>query len=109
MKTLYVAEINGRGIAAFNVTDELMAKKFVKQELFESELMVLENDGKPLWDGHSDISVRPATQAEAKVWSDEFGGAWASGEFLEQQMTWSANARTDWFFSFPVRDAPTTN
>jgi hypothetical protein len=45
MKTLYVAEINGRGIAAFNATDELMAKKFVKQELFETELMMLENDG----------------------------------------------------------------
>jgi hypothetical protein len=59
--------------------------------------MLLENDGKPLWDGHSDISVRPATQAEARYGATSLEALGRLASF-SKQMTWSANARTDWFF-----------
>ncbi len=42
---VYVAEINGRGIAAVNADQISDAEEFVKNPAIEIELMVLENDG----------------------------------------------------------------
>jgi hypothetical protein len=57
---VYVAEINGRGIAGVNAEQISDAEGFVKNPAIGSELMVLENDGAPLWDGDGAISMRTA-------------------------------------------------
>jgi hypothetical protein len=41
-----------------------MAVQLQHSDWFQSELMVLEEHGKPVWDGKSDITVRPATDTE---------------------------------------------
>ena len=67
---IYVAEINGRSIAAVNADQISDAESLVKNPAIEIELMVLENDGTPLWDGEAPIGVRPALPEERAVWRD---------------------------------------
>ena len=68
--SIYVAEINGRGIAALNADQNSDAEKFVKNPAIEAELMVLENDGAPLWDGEASICVRAAFPDEQSEWRE---------------------------------------
>jgi hypothetical protein len=42
----------------------------VKNPAIEIELMVLENDGAPLWDGEAPICMRSALREEQAVWRD---------------------------------------
>ena len=67
---VYVAEINGPGIAALNADQNSDAEKFVKNPAIEAELMVLENDGAPLWDGEASIRVRAAFPDEQSEWRE---------------------------------------
>jgi len=67
---VYVAEINGRGIAAVNADQISDAEKFVKNPAIEIELMVLESDGTPLWDGEAPICLRAAVPEEQAAWQD---------------------------------------
>jgi hypothetical protein len=68
----YVVEINGRGIAAFNAESRMAAEDFVSGRpahgrAFRDDLMVLKNDGRDLWDGKSDLSLRnPLPDEQAK-------------------------------------------
>jgi hypothetical protein len=73
MKT-YVAEINGEAVMAFRAMDDDDAHDMasdedgdLQQSLNEFSGMVRE-DGSPLWDGKSEIKVRPATEAEDEDW-----------------------------------------
>ena len=46
--TVYVAEINGRAIAAFNAENEIQAEVRGRSKPFRADLTVLENEGHPL-------------------------------------------------------------
>jgi hypothetical protein len=70
MMAVYVAEINGRGIAAVAANEIADAEAFVKTPAIKMELMVLENEGAPLWDGDASISIRPALSEEQAAWRD---------------------------------------
>ena len=62
--TVYVAEINGRAIAAFNAENEIQAEGRAASKPFRADLTVLENEGHPLWNGTDEILVRPAEEAQ---------------------------------------------
>jgi hypothetical protein len=67
----YVVEVNGEAIVAFRAEDDDAAFGIVNDENAGSQLGlydVLRADGKPLWDGESTISSRPATAAEHDEW-----------------------------------------
>src|SRR3974377_436070 len=73
MKT-YVAEINGEAVMAFRAMDDDDAHDMASDE--DGDLQqslnefsgVVREDGRPLWDGKSEIRVRPATEAEDEDW-----------------------------------------
>jgi hypothetical protein len=73
MKT-YVAEINGEAVMAFRAVDDDDAHDMVEDEDGDLQLSLNESsgvvraDGSPLWDGKSEISARPATEAEDESW-----------------------------------------
>ena len=57
--TVYVAEILGRGIAAFDAANDAEATQVrLTDKAFRRDLTVLQNEGRPLWDGVSQIYVR---------------------------------------------------
>jgi hypothetical protein len=73
MKT-YVAEINGEAVMAFRATDDDDARDMASdedgdlQQSLNDSSGVTREDGSPLWDGKSEIRVRPATEAEDEDW-----------------------------------------
>jgi hypothetical protein len=66
--TLYVAEISGRGIVAFDAASDAMARARMAEREFLRDLYVFQNEGRPLWDGVSEIGLREALPKEAEAW-----------------------------------------
>ena len=66
--TVYVAEILGRGIAAFDAATDAGAEAQLADKTFVRDLIVLQNEGRPLWDGVSKIQLRSASPEEAAKW-----------------------------------------
>ena len=66
--TVYVAEISGRGIAAFNAANDTEAEARLANKAFLRDLVVLQNQGRSLWDGVSLIQMRIASPEEAETW-----------------------------------------
>ncbi len=62
--SVYVAEINGRAIAAFNAENEIQAEGRAASKQFRADLTVLENEGHLPWNGTDEIFVRKAFPAE---------------------------------------------
>jgi len=66
--TIYVAEIDGRAIAAFRADNNAEAETHIEAEWFRAEISVLETDGRPLWDGDSEVRFREAVEEERAAW-----------------------------------------
>ena len=78
--TIYVAEIDGRPIAAFHAELDIAAEDMAEAEWFKRDLMVLEREGKSLWKGTSNIHVREAVDEELATWEASFAKAVLEGE-----------------------------
>jgi hypothetical protein len=80
MKT-YVASIGGRAVLAFRAEDEDQARAVIDGDSMRSDLHVLvDTDGKPLWDGKSSVEVREATAAQHAEWEQSRDQAISDGE-----------------------------
>jgi hypothetical protein len=66
--TVYVVGIEGTAVAAFNDESLPEAKRFALNSAFASDLMVLVHDGKPLWNGSSELFVHEAFPEEQEKW-----------------------------------------
>jgi len=62
--TVYVAELNGRAVAAFNAENKIQAEDRATSRPFRTDLTVLENEGRQLWNGTDEIFIRKAFPAE---------------------------------------------
>jgi hypothetical protein len=94
--TVFVAEINGRAIAAFNAENEIHAEERAASKPFRADLTVLENEGRPLWNGTDEIFVRKAFPAEEAQFNASQARAISEKEIDEDD---------DWLtFLVPVTD-----
>jgi hypothetical protein len=93
---IYVAEIQGKAVVAFNADSAREADEMAASEASRTDLGELENDGMPLWDGRSDISVREASPVEHGVWSISKARAIAQGDL-------EVRGRLDCFFGSCAR------
>jgi hypothetical protein len=66
--TVYVAEIEGRSIVAFDAETRCEAETLTDAEWLKEDLMVLESNGQPLWDGNAEIYIREAFEDERDKW-----------------------------------------
>ena len=65
MMQTYVAEKDGRAVMAFRAKSGLEAQNWLDTaQTVRAELMVLQSEGRPLWDGRMEIIARAATLAE---------------------------------------------
>ncbi len=53
---VFVTEIAGRGVLAFDAPDHAAARAFVNDEALRSDLTVLQHNGIALWDGAAAIA-----------------------------------------------------
>jgi hypothetical protein len=85
--TVYVAEIKGRGIAAFHANNGSDAERLVRDRVFRDDLMVLAaTGGLPLWDGVTDIEVRLARPDEEAKWRASRAKAIRQGNIEENDV-----------------------
>lgn len=66
--TVYVAAISGRGIVAFDAASEDEAVARLTDRALRRDLHVFQNQGRSLWDGVSEISLREALPNEVETW-----------------------------------------
>src|SRR5262245_54300268 len=86
--TIYVAEIKGRGIVAFNAGTGLDAERFVRDRIFRDDLMALTTDGLPIWDGLAVIQVRQASPGEEAKWRTSRAKAIRHGNIESDDDAW---------------------
>jgi hypothetical protein len=77
---VFVTEIDGLSVMAFAALTFEEATEFVEGPLLRSDLMVLQADGRPLWNGTVEIVVREALPAERDRWLASFDGGNRSGQ-----------------------------
>ena len=70
MTVIFTAEIEDRAIYTFASDAYLEAKNHAASEAFHADLLWLEHQGKPLWDGVSQIVVRQANDDEQATWKE---------------------------------------
>ena len=66
--TVYVAEISGRGVVAFDAATEDDAKALLSDKALRRDLHVFQHQGRCLWDGVTEINLRGALPKEAETW-----------------------------------------
>jgi len=86
--TIYVAEIKGRAIAAFDVVSSLDAEHFVRDRILRDDLMTLMTDDRPIWDGLADIDVRQAFSGEEAKWRRSRARAIRQGNIEPDDNAW---------------------
>ena len=65
--TVYIAEIDGKGVFAFGAEDDFAAERFVEERWRQSDLQVLESQPQH---GGTRIAVREAQDAERQKWRE---------------------------------------
>ncbi|MGA7490681.1 MAG: hypothetical protein WBW74_27485 [Xanthobacteraceae bacterium] len=86
--TVYVADIKGRGIAAFHADSGPDAERLVRDRVFRDDLMALASGGVPLWDGAADIGVRRASPGEEARWRASHAKAIRRGDIDPGEQAW---------------------
>ena len=88
--TVFVVEINGRAVAAFGAGSQSEAEALVNEGFLHEDLMTLKNDGRPLWDGSSEVFIREADPSEVAKWEASYARARLADEADEED-------RARWF------------
>ena len=86
--TVYVADIKGRGVAAFSADSGPDAERSFAIAFFRDDLMALASGGLPLWDGVSDIQVRRARPDEEARWRASHANAIRRGDIEAGEQAW---------------------
>ena len=86
---LFTIEAEGRPIMVLTAEDWEEAREFADGEALRADLLVLEHEGRPLWDGGSGLLVREARPGEVSAWQASFARACADGDADEED-------REDW-------------
>src|SRR5262245_61944721 len=90
LMTVYVAEIKGRGVAAFRADNGPEAERLVHDRVFRDDLMALASGGLPLWDGVADIQIRRARPDEEARWRASHNNAIRRGDIEAGEQAWIA-------------------
>jgi len=88
--TVYVADIMGRGVAAFQADNGSDAARLVCDRVFRDDLMALATGGLPLWDGVAEIQVRQARPDEEAKWRASRAKAIRHGNIEGMEEAWIA-------------------
>jgi hypothetical protein len=88
----YVAEIDGEALIAFRAEGDNDAYHIVNQTNGDLQLSLngfsglVRVDGNPLWDGQTEIKVRPATDDEHEIWLDARNAEIGEGKQIDPSM-----------------------
>jgi len=66
---MFTLEVAGKPIAVTNASED-EAREVFESDAFKEDLMTIESDGAPIWDGFATLNIRPATEDEVKDFED---------------------------------------
>ena len=66
--SVFVVEINGIGVVAFNADSLFRAERIAAEPRLRSDLMVHETAAGPIWNGADEVIVRQAVSNERSLW-----------------------------------------
>jgi hypothetical protein len=87
---MFTLEINGTALVVTNA-DEESARALLESEEFKEDLKSFTSEGRPLWDGKSPLTVRPATEDEI----DSFDEALNDEEYEDEDESDDPKAAND--------------
>lgn len=70
---MYTLVIDGVAVAMTDA-DEAEAREIFDSEDFKADLAEFTSDGKPLWNGETAFTIRPATEDEEDLFDDSLDG-----------------------------------
>lgn len=79
---MFTLEIAGKAIAITDASEN-EARELFESEAFKDDLMKVESDGAPIWDGFASLTVRPATRAEIAAFETT---PMAEGEHVDEDV-----------------------
>jgi hypothetical protein len=88
----YVAEINGEALIAFRAKGDNEAYDIINEKNGDLQRGlngfngVVRPHGGPLWDGETEIKVRPATDDEHETWRDALDAETGEGKQIDPSM-----------------------
>lgn len=88
----YIAEINGEALTAFRAKGDHEAYDIVNEKNGDLQLGlngfngVVRPGGSPLWDGETEIKVRPATDDEQETWREALDAETGEGKQIDPSM-----------------------
>jgi hypothetical protein len=66
---MFTLEIDGTAVAVIN-GDEETARDLFTCDGFKEDIQAMTSAGRPLWNGTSELKIRPATEDEVEVFED---------------------------------------
>ena len=101
---VYAVDVGGRIIAVFDASSEREAKRHVHGKSgLANDWLVLESDGRPIWDGEQELSLREATPIEYNRWQ-----AWRTKEIDSGDYPDEGEELVHLLYFIPVQD-PTSD
>jgi hypothetical protein len=79
----FTVTVGNKAIVATKADDALDVEMLIEDEAFLADLMVLESDGKPIWDGEEKIAFRPSSDPEKSAYDKCVAEAEAEGDYEE--------------------------
>lgn len=76
--SLYVTEISGRGVLAFEAANDVEATTRLADKVLLRDLRILQNQGRSLWDGVSTMRLREPNPRELEIWQTRRAAAASS-------------------------------
>lgn len=92
---VYVAEISGRAVLAFEAANDVEATTRLGDELLLRDLRVFQHKGRSLWDGVSKMHMREPVPEELEIWQTRHSSVTPSSD---------SNAKNWRVFLIPVVD-----
>ena len=77
---MFTLEIDGTAVAVMN-GDEETARDLFTCDGFKSDIQTMTTGGTPLWNGTSELKIRPATEDEIEIFEDALAEDDGEGDF----------------------------
>ena len=77
---MFTLEIDGTAVAIIN-GDEATARDLFTCDGFKEDIQTMTSDGRPLWNGTSELKIRPANEDEVEIFEEALAEDDGEGDF----------------------------
>ncbi|MFD0935251.1 hypothetical protein [Methylobacterium trifolii] len=77
---MFTLEIEGTAVAVIN-GDEATARDLFTCDGFKEDIQAMTSEGRPLWNGTSELKIRAATEEEIEIFEDALAEDDGEGDF----------------------------